>query len=349
MPEKRCTTGVVTLAAAALSAAVALVPVPLPAEEGVALRGVPYLTIRNRTGDSDPARFYGDERGDFDAGYCDIAERRFDMLTSVAEAAPFRIPDEILRVENVRPTPFDDVLETLAETRQGAAPLLYTHGFYIDFEKGCRRATVLQESAGLEGRFMWFSWPSDGSLLNYTHDEADLYWSVLDLAETVVTLEERFGPGQLNLAGHSLGGRGMVLAIHDVAAQRPDVRLGDIVLLAPDMDFDLFVRLLPRIRPIVRSITVYVAKADRPLALSEKVHGYPRLGQAGNDVSRLDGVEVIDLSDLQVQSPTGHLYHVYNDEVGADMDQLLNKGLPAASRRNMLQVGPNLWRLQHAE
>lgn len=351
MPHKRFSSSLMTAIAAAMLmlAAVAMAPVPVSAQEDAALRGVPYLTIRNRTGDTDPARFYGDERGELDAGYCDISERRLDMLTSVAEAAPFRIPDEILRVENIRPTPIDDVLKGLTQSSAGAAPLLYTHGFFIDFEKGCRRATVLQESAGLEGRFMWFSWPSDGSLLNYTHDEADLYWSVLDLAETIVALEERFGPGQLNLAGHSLGGRGMVLAIHDVAAQRPDVRIGDVVLLAPDMDFDVFTRLLPRIRPIVRSITIYVASGDRPLALSERVHGYPRLGQAGNDASRLEGIEVIDLSDLQVRSPTGHLYHVYNEEVGADMSQLLDEGLPAASRRNMVQAGPNLWRLQRAE
>jgi esterase/lipase superfamily enzyme len=319
------------------------------AAEGSAPHNVPYLTNRDRTGDADPRRFYGDERGAFDAGYCEVSERRLDILTPVAEAVPFRVPEEILRVADVRPVPLDDLLTALAESSGDAAPLLYTHGFYIDFEKGCRRAAVLQENAGLEGRFMWFSWPSDGSLLNYTHDEADLYWSVLDLAETISAMEDRFGPGRVNLAGHSLGARGMVLAIHDVAAQRPDVRLGDVVLLAPDMDFDVFARLLPRIRPIVRSITIYVADADRPLALSEKVHGYPRLGQAGNDASQLDGVEVIDLSDLQVRSPTGHLYHVYNAEVGADMDQLLNQGLPAAERQNMLRVGPNLWRLQRPD
>jgi esterase/lipase superfamily enzyme len=325
---------------------------PAMAQDGVELaawRGVPYFTLRKRTGDAAPRRFYGDERGALEAGSCEISERRFDILTPVAEAAPFRGPDEILRVADLRPRPIQEVLSTLVDTSSGAAPLLHMHGFYIDFEKGRRRATALQESAGLEGRFLWFSWPSDGTLLNYSHDDADLYWSALDLAETITAMAEQFGPGRLNLAGHSLGGRGIALAIHDVAAQRPEIRLGDVVLLAPDMDFDVFARLLPRIRPIVRSITIYVADADRPLALSEKVHGHPRLGQAGNDVAQLKGVEVIDLSDLQVRSPTGHLYHVYNAEVGADMDQWLRQGLPAAARRNMLQVGESLWRLQREE
>jgi esterase/lipase superfamily enzyme len=310
---------------------------------------VPFLTNRDRTGNSDPRRLYGDERGTLEAGYCEVSERRLDILTPVAEAVPFRVPEEILRVTDVQTNPVDDLVSALAESSGNASALLYTHGFYIDFDKGCRRAAVLQENAGQDGRFVWFSWPSDGSLFNYTHDEADLYWSVLDLSQTIIAMEQQFGPERVNLAGHSLGGRGVVMAIHDVAAQRPDMRLGDIVLLAPDMDFGVFARLLPRIRPVVRSITIYVADGDRPLALSESIHGYPRLGQSGNDVSQLDGVEVIDLSDLPVRSPTGHLYHVYNEEVGADMDQLLNSRLSAAQRQNMLQVGPNLWRLQRPD
>ncbi|GAA0300720.1 hypothetical protein GCM10008966_21770 [Rhodovulum strictum] len=335
---------------AAIQLAAILMPPVLPAmAEEAASRSVPYLTIRNRTGDTDPRRFYGSERGVLDAGYCDIAERRLDILAPIADAAPFRIPEEILRVADIRPMPRDEVLSALAASSAGASPLLYTHGFYIDFDKGCRRAAILQRNAGLEGRFLWFSWPSDGNLLNYTQDEADLYWSVLDIAEAIIELADRFGPGVVDLAGHSLGARGMVLAIHDVVAQRPEVKLGDLVLLAPDMDFDLFTRLLPRIRPAVQSITVYVARADRPLALSQQVHGYPRLGQTGNDVSRLEGVEVVDLSALQVRSPTGHLYHVYNAEVGADMDQLLNQGLSAAARRNMVQLEANLWRLEPGE
>lgn len=338
----------IALFVAALLGPVGTLFAPPAQADVVQRRGVPYLTVRDRTGETAPHRFYGAGRGVLEAGHCDIAERPLLFLSPLAEAAPFHIPEEILSVEAVRPTSIDAMLDAFERSAAGSAPVLYTHGFYIDFDKGCRRATVLQENASLIGRFLWFSWPSDGGLLNYTQDEADLAWSVLDLAEVILTLEARFGPGQVNLMGHSLGGRGIVMAIYDVAAQRPGVRLGDVVLLAPDIDFDIFVRLLPRLRPVVRSITVYVASADRPLALSEQVHGHPRLGQAGNDVARLDWVEVIDLSALQVRSPTGHLYHVYNREVGADIDQLFNQGLGADERRDLVRDGANLWRLMPA-
>ncbi len=322
-----------------------LISYPAWAEETYA-RGVPYLTLRNRSSDTDRERFYGNDRGALGAGHCDIRELPLSFLSSVAEATPFYVHEGMLRVAAVRPAPPEEVLETLEHSASDRKPVLYTHGFFIDFEKGCRRATVLQESASLEERFLWFSWPSDGSLFNYTRDEADLAWSVLGLAEVIIDLEQRFGSGQVNLMGHSLGGRGIMMAIYDVAAQRPDIRLGDVILLAPDMDFDIFAAVLPRIRKVVSSITIYVAEADRPLALSEQVHGHSRLGQTGNDFRKLSGAEVIDVSDLQIRSPTGHLYHVYNQEVGGDIDQILNEGLRPEARRHLVRHGENLWRLQ---
>lgn len=321
---------------------------PSQAEEGVknSLRGVPYLTNRNRIGATDPEDFFGDERSQLKAGFCEIGERPLRFLSSVAEAAPFHIPEELLSVKGIHETETDALLATLTESSGENAPVLFTHGFYIDFEKGCRRATAFQENAGLEGRLLWFSWPSDGDVLNYTHDEADLYWSAPDLADTISSMVNRFGRGQVNLAGHSLGARGVVLALYERASRGNAEQLGEVVLLAPDMDFGIFQRMLPRIRPQVSSLTVYVTDRDWPLALSAQLHGYPRLGETGNAVDSLDGVVIIDLSELPVRSASGHLYHIYNSEVGDDLGQLLKEGKPAEARRNLIQMGPNLWQLQ---
>jgi esterase/lipase superfamily enzyme len=226
--------------------------------------------------------------------------------------------------------------------------VLHVHGYYMSFERGCQRAALFQDNANLTGRFLWFSWPSNGALADYLQDESDLYWSVPDIADAIMELERRFGPGVVDVAGHSLGARGVALALYEVASRAPETRLDEIVLLAPDMDFGIFGRMLARILPITDGITVYVTQGDRPLAISAQLHGYPRLGEAGNAVETLEGVEVIDLSDLPADSPTGHLYHIYSPGVGDDLDQLLNGGLRAADRRNLLQDGPNLWRLQPA-
>jgi len=325
-------------------------PRPSSAQTGIAGDVVPFLTLRNQTGAASAGDLFGDERSGLSAGRCHVRELDFVRLPSLAAAALSFIREEFLTVDDVGLAEPADVLNGLLQSGNAPAPMIYVHGYYIGFEKGCRRAALFQNNANVAGRFVWFSWPSDGSLARYIQDEADLYWSVPDLADAIVELDARFGGGAVDVVGHSLGARGVVLALYELASREPELRLDEVVLLAPDMDFEIFRRMLPRIRPIADNITIYVTTGDHPLAISAQLHGYPRLGQAGNDVTTLDGVEVIDLSDLPTDSPTGHLYHIYNPAVGDDLDQLLNEGLHAADgRRNLVQTGPNLWQLRSPE
>ncbi len=65
-----------------------------------------------------------------------------------------------------------------------------------------------------------------------------------------------------------------------------------------------------------------------------------------NDIARLSGDEVIDLSDLPIASPMSHLYHLYNAEIGHNLKQKFSEGKFASERSNLMQVGNNLWKLQ---
>jgi hypothetical protein len=76
------------------------------------------------------------------------------------------------------------------------------------------------------------------------------------------------------------------------------------------------------------------------------VHGYPRLGESGPHLDGLTGVDIIDLSEIPVRYLSGHLYHLYNDAVISDLNQLLNSGKPASQRSNLKQTGENYWLLQ---
>ena len=318
-------------------------------EQQLEVSGIPFLTSRNRTGSEDPERYFGDRRSTMTAGQCDISSLDLSALGAIVDSAPGFLQEEFLRVQKVTVQTEDAVLSALQESVGDYPPVLYVHGFNISFEKGCRRALLLRDNADLDGQMLWFSWPSDGALTNYTRDESDLYWSVPDLADAIVRLDDLFETEKVNVMGHSLGGRGVVLALYEVASRHPDIELGNVVLLAPDMDFEIFARLLPRIRPIADNITVYVTEGDRPLALSEQLNGYPRLGEAGNDVALLTGVEVVDISALPIWDPTGHLYHIYNPALGDDLSRLLHEGAGAADRPNLIRHGTNLWAIQAPE
>lgn len=320
----------------------------VPAQSQAQTFEVSFFTQRNRTGSPEPGETYGGERSSLKAGLCQLGPLDLGLLSPLAEVAPSFMREELLRVQDVREMKPVSILARLEQTAGARSPALYVHGYFIGFEKGCRRAALLQQNAGLEGRFLWFSWPSDGAAAYYTRDEADIYWSVPDLADTIMELEQRFGAGVVDVIGHSLGARGVVLALYEVANRRPDIELGHVVLLAPDMDFGIFARMIPRIAPIASSVTVYAATGDKPLALSAQLHGYARLGESGNDVAEIAGVEVIDVGDLTGESPTGHLYHIYSPDVGSDLKQLLNEDKRAARRSGLLAKGENLWHLQPA-
>ncbi len=311
-------------------------------------RTVAFITLRNKTGNSKATKFFGDDRSIRRAGHCILSRTPLKALQPIAENAPFYIPDDVVVLDGIKENSLEDFWRDLDQTRGNRRPVLYTHGYFIDFERGCKRASIFQASQGLAGRFLLFSWPSDGAILNYTRDESDLYWSVAPLAQTLTDMVGRFGAGGFDVTAHSLGTRGVFLALVQMASSEQATKplINNLVLLAADIDIGMFIQHLPRIRPLARNITIYVSANDTPLALSRQVHGYPRLGESGSHLDGLTGVDIIDLSEIPVRYLSGHLYHLYNDIITKDLAQLLDHGQSASQRSNLKQTGENYWLLQ---
>ena len=312
------------------------------------LQTAPFITFRNKTGSHEPAEYYGGERGTISAGYCVLSSTSLSSLKPFAEKVPFYVPEDIVSLEAVREVGIKALWKELENSPNGRHPTLYTHGFNIGFEKGCVRAALFQKSYDLKGSFLYFSWPSDGSFTNYTHDEADLYWSVEPMRQALNEMVLHFEPGNINLVAHSLGTRGIVLALVMMAKvdQHDKALFNQVVLVAPDIDAGVFKQYLPLIKPLAKKITIYVSANDSPLLLSQQVHGYARLGQPGAHLDFLTGVEIIDISDFPIRSPTGHIYHLYQKVVIDDLGQLLNEDKSASQRLDLKQTAENYWNLQ---
>jgi esterase/lipase superfamily enzyme len=308
---------------------------------------IPFLTTRNIVEANPEITSFGDERSALRAGRCSVGDVELGGYAPDRETVPALVREALLSVNRVSVQDNADPLDVLQDSTLTGAPVLYVHGYNITFEKGCRRAALLQENASLAGRLVWYTWPSDGDVANYARDEADLYWSVPDLAAVMIELAERLAPDtHLDVIGHSLGGRGVALAVQQVALRRPDIALGEVVLLAPDMDFAIFSRALPDLEKVARGVTVYANGGDRPLDVSEQVHGYPRLGQGGNRVDGLGRLELIDVTEQGNATPSGHLYHLHNRQVGADLDNLINHRQRADQRAGLREIGSNAWTLR---
>jgi esterase/lipase superfamily enzyme len=314
-------------------------------------RTVSFITLRNRTGSAVVSDYFGNERNTVHTGYCDISWTPIPMLGTIASNAPFYIPAGKIQLEGIYEISEADFWRKPRGITVKDRPLLYVHGYNIGFEKGCSRAAVFQENLDLASRLLLFSWPSNDAVMNYTHDEADIYWSVPYIEHTLVQMGTSFGAGSFDVVSHSMGTRGVFLALVRLSDQHTGDTplLNRLVLLAADIDAGIFKQYLDVIRPLVRHITVYVSDNDNALSLSREVHGYPRLGEFGPHLKGLDGIEIVDVSAIGKRRASGHLYHLYNHIAYKDLDQLLNGNKSAPERTGLIrdqEMGLNYWRLQ---
>ena len=313
---------------------------------------VPFVTLRNRTGETEPANYYGGSRGRLEAGFCTVSFSPIWGLEDIAETVPFYIPDEKIELVNLQEASLETLergIKSLPDKEHGNL-VLYIHGYNIGFEKSCRRGALLQRALGLEERLLLFSWPADGNMLKYTWDEADLVWSVPHIAGFLEQVIAASGDGSVDVVAHSLGARGIVQALVRLSYRNSGrLLINELVLIAPDIDTDMFGQELAQLHSLVRRITVYVSENDKALKLSQEVHGYPRLGQAGDNLTIFEEVESIDISAIGTRRFSGHIYHLFNPEVIDDLAELLRTGKSAAQRSRLTAArkeGLRYWLLQ---
>jgi esterase/lipase superfamily enzyme len=311
-----------------------------------------YLTLRNKAAGRFFNPHYGGRRDQLRAGVCSMEFKPIWGMRDIAESAPFYIPDQSKDLKTVTEWPESRFWESVSAFKPSddGNIVLYIHGYNIGFEKSCRNAAIFQRALNLHDRLFLFSWPADGNFLKYPYDEADLVWSVPYLANVLEGIFDRVGNENLDVVAHSLGARGVVRALAKMACGRPATPLlNELILVAPDIDTAIFKQELPALLTAVKRITLYVSENDKALALSQDVHGYPRLGQAGEHLSVLEGIETIDISLSGTRRLSGHIYHLFNPAVIKDLTRLLATGDPASQRPGLEAASLNcqpFWRLQ---
>ena len=157
--------------------------------------------------------------------------------------------------------------------------------------------------------------------------------SVPFLAEMLALITDRFGSKNVHVLSHSLGARGMMLTLEELeASSAGQPVVSRWVLLAPDIDSQTFIELLPRLEPMAASITLYASSNDTPLKVSRRLNGSPRLGQAGKLLTVAPGLETIDVTPAGRYQILGHESFFFHPAVAADLELLLSTGQSAAER-----------------
>ena len=322
---------------------------PLPNGAGEGARGpsqnshvdVFYATNRERDGNTSAAVGFGGERGEPSFGRCEVMFKPIPMMDMVAPALPFYVPSETNRVRVSEQTDQDAfwarVLAEAGRTRSGSV-VLFIHGYNYGFDRTCRMAAELARDLDGGALLIMFSWPANGLATDYVSDQADLEWSVPFLAGFIAQAGDRIGPDRVQLLAHSLGSRGLIFALQRLRADRGEAPvIGKLVLLAPDFDTQVFVELLPRLRPMTGGITLYASGNDTPLKVSRQLSGYPRLGEGAEYLTLAEGMETIDVTSIGLYQLFGHEYFFYHPQVVSDLVELLIGGRPASERSGLLK------------
>jgi esterase/lipase superfamily enzyme len=301
--------------------------------------GVLYLTNRSRDERGSTAGNYNGDRGEAHFGRCEVEFTPIPVINQVASRLPFYLQSEsnvVSIAEQADPPVFWEQLGSAIQDTSSGSVVLFVHGYNYGFGRTCRMAAEMQRSLQGKATVVVFSWPSNGRASDYVRDQADIEWSVPVLADFIGQLGDRVGRDNVKVVAHSLGSRGVIFALQRLGSGRTERPLiSHLVLLAPDFDSQTFVDLLPGLAPLAGGITLYASGNDAPLKVSRQLSGYPRLGEAGGDLTVVEGMDTIDVTPAGRYQITGHEYFYYHPLVTADLVTLLGGGVRAVERTGL--------------
>lgn len=229
---------------------------------------------------------------------------------------------------------------------------IFVHGFNTRLDDNCVIAAELHHYLGSQGVFMSYAWPSRGSLFAYSADKASAAYSVRYFRLFLIYLAERTDARRINIIAHSAGAPVAVGAIRELCLMHYDegkeavqsrYRLGQLVLVAPDMDLGVFENAIhDEMVGVPENMSIYFSTRDRALDFSAWIYGFARLGEPLTELSEGDmaflrdhpDVSLIDVAGAEKNhgSWLGHSYFHNDPWVSSDLLMLLRHHVDPAAR-----------------
>lgn len=289
---------------------------------------------------------YGGERGELVTGIVDVTIPPGHVVGQIEAPSLITLeitddPERHIVLQSIVELPQDDFYAALRERvgkTDDRSAFIFVHGYSTTFEEAAQRTAQIAYDLDFAGAPMMFSWPSQGTKLGYSIDEANAEWAVGHMKQFLERVAQEVGPGTVHLLAHSMGNRVLTKALQLMPAT-PDgqPRFNEVMLAAPDIDASTFKeQIAPAILGAGKRVTLYASANDEALTLSKKVHGYPRAGDAGEGLVVVAGVDTVDASRVET-SLTGHSYFGDNRTVLDDIFRLVRLGMPV-DRRPSLQA-----------
>jgi len=209
---------------------------------------------------------------------------------------------------------------------------VHIHGFNVSFDEAAIRAAQIGYDLKIPGEMAFYSWPSQGAVVDYPADEASMTASVSSIARFLHEFSEQSGAERLHLFVHSMGNRGFLSALERLVAEDfPSLRLGQVFFCAPDEDVRTFEDKATKFPHASENRTILVSPEDRAVAASRWLHKYNRVGIAP-PVTTVPGMETIEVRGFGLLD-LGHGYFASAKPVVEDMREAIETKKRAGNRR----------------
>ena len=336
-------------------------------DQGFSVVDVYYATDRARTGDSEPAEFYGHERGALELGIATVTIPNLHTAGLIEAPSIWRLefspsPAKHVVLRSVTPVETVEFYSRLSAEFDGTGKdeaFVFIHGFNVRFDQATKRAAQIAYDMEYQGVPIVYSWPSYGSTVRYVADTAVVQLSARRLTHFLDGLVDRSGATTIHIVAHSMGNRALTEALELMALRRgvkdgDDPVLGQVLFAAPDVDAGLFAAMIPTIRPLAQRLTLYASEEDWALVTSRKLHGgAPRAGQGGEDTLAIPQVDSIDMSELG-EDMLAHSYFADDSSALLDMMALFWRNAQPMRRCGLQEARPDesvavVWRYRRGQ
>ena len=206
---------------AVAAAAPASRPAGAVSEDEYAVVEVFFGTDCDKTGEAEPHRYYGGQRGTLSFGAVNVSIPRDHRMGALESPALWRLEfhkDPARHVVVLRLDPLDrNAFVARVGAGVTASPnrdaLMFVHGYNVTFEDAARRAAQITYDLGFSGIPLLYSWPSEGAVLRYAVDENNVRWTVPHFTEFLKLVLTEIGARVVHVIAHSMGNRCLTEAL----------------------------------------------------------------------------------------------------------------------------------------
>lgn len=349
-----CTSFEDTTTSAAVEPVPAPTPTPTPSnipknihQEYFTPVEVYFATDRQEEDKSNIKKYFGKERGQMKYGKAVVTIPIVHEPGIIESPSLWRFefsedPEKHIILFKIDEQNKEDFFVNLQFDRLKGSPndnaFIYIHGYNVTFEDAAKRTAQITYDLKFNGTPIFYSWPSNGSILSYTRDEDNIEWTKAHLKTFLYDFLTKTEIENVYLIAHSMGNRALTKAYIELLNETPEFqsRIKEVILAAPDIDAQIFKdQIAPKLVKSSSNLTIYASKRDNALGISKFINGHPRVGYAGKYIFIYEGIETVDSSKIDEDFFN---HSNYANSLINDLYYIIHNGLRANERAGLLEM-----------